>query len=104
MYPIAARNATVSAQVQDVVCDYILRGLGGSLKASGLGDGGTQRPDRFSFVGQAIPKASGFEAATHGSRGRAYYILPSIPGQPSGGSLAGRAPFSSANSWASAGS
>jgi len=47
-------------------CDYVLWGLGGSLKASGLGDGWTRIADQFPFVGRAIPKAFGIEAATRG--------------------------------------
>ena len=48
------------------MCDYVLWGLGGSLKAPGLGDGWTQILDRLPFVDLAIPKAFSFEAATRG--------------------------------------
>jgi hypothetical protein len=52
--PAVARKSIRAARA--AVCDYVLWGSGGSLKAEGLGDGWTSAAGKFPFTGPAIPK------------------------------------------------
>jgi hypothetical protein len=46
--------------VTKIVCDYVSWGSGGSLKVSGLGDGGTRILSRFASAAAFDDNASGF--------------------------------------------